>query len=142
MLPTNTQTGCVGEVEGVKFTINPVVDLTTPPPAEHQQQILLGIATKAVCTRCHTESAPYLYLKRCRGKYDLLCMHFDGSGCYASSPRTLCCYVDSDRVQCCQLAEYLVTAADGTSSVSPCSDHLGKCMGTSETHVVYPLDLD
>lgn len=108
----------------------------------HVQEIRLAVATKAVCTLCHREDAPYLYLKRSRGKYDLLCMDFEGKGCYAQSTRTICCYVDSDHVQCTQLAEYKITAADGTVAVDACSDHVGRCLGTSIEHLIYPLDLD
>jgi hypothetical protein len=108
---------------------------------EVQQEIRLSIGTKAICTQCGDEYAPTLYLKRARGKYDLLCVNLNGSGCYPQSCRTLCRYVDPERVQCTQLAEWEITyGADKLRSTQTCSDHVGRMLSDSNSHSIHPLE--
>ena len=52
---------------------------------EVDQKIELSYGTKACCTECGREDAPYLFLKKSNGLYQLLCKDFDGSGCWPNT---------------------------------------------------------
>jgi hypothetical protein len=132
----------------VTFDTAAVVEQPVNEPANYQtayveQAILLSFGTKAVCTDCGREDAPFFYLKRSHGFYEMLCRLADGSGCWPNSPRTLCRHIDQDQVQCTQLAEYKVTfGGDQTVETESCCEHLGRMVAAipCNVHYVYPLE--
>jgi len=110
---------------------------------EVDQKIELSYGTKACCTECGREDAPYLFLKKSNGLYELLCKDFDGSGCWPQSSRTLCNYSDYRSVQCTQLAEFKVQCgADPIRNYYVCKDHIGMFLQSYSVYKVYPLDKD
>lgn len=110
---------------------------------EFEQTIQLSTGTKAACTRCGRDDAPFLFLKRVNGLYELLCKDFDASGCWPQSARTLCNYADHRGVQCTILAEYSVQCGDDPiRTFMTCGEHIAQFAQRHSQYKLYPLDKD
>lgn len=119
--------------------------INTQAPEENyiDQSIQLSNGTKAACTTCGREDAPFLFLKRSNGLYELLCKDFDASGCWPQSARTTCGYADHRGVQCLQIAEFKIQCGmDPIRSYSTCGEHISQFAHDFSIYKLYPLDKD
>jgi hypothetical protein len=124
-------------------SISSIENLSSVQVKEHEQSIALSNGTKATCTECGREDAPFLFLKKSNGLYKLLCKDFDASGCWPQSSRTLCNFADHRGVQCTLLAEFkLQCGADPIRTYNTCNEHVGMFLQSYTEYKLYPLDKD
>lgn len=119
---------------------------TPPPPLAVarplESKLVVSPGTPLACTSCHRMGMPVYYLKRCNGRYDVLCFD-NGKGCWEHSARSLCNYVDGE-AQCTDLAEWLVVYGEDTDLIrrAVCSRHVAAVLSGARSYRLYPIDDD